>query len=1169
MLPTAADTNAHPTGNPQTATPSSTHTDTLLPGLNAAESRRVAIGLRLAQAGHPTPDFDETDTGRLVRPVLARERELNRRLSERLCAADERVQTWLDDFLADTGVTPGLPRRTLILDEAGLARELSLPHDGDTFTSPLLSSYRLANGVLHNPANDRRTTAGVFHIAEGGLPIPDDKIAVPKAVFARLLDRAFAPPEADMLLPYTGNQEEGIGCFVSLLLRPLVAPEVPGWVPEKRMETRFIVPGGLVANLDFVEGIFGNAGDPHLPENDSSLAPATWTGHTGLVVLAPHLTAVTKKDLGLPHTSEATERQRRDGMCWDTEDERYNGGQAFKVCARDARGVIVTVIADNYFGYCKKEVKSQISYSANLFGNAEEEHAGGALVYPAYDLGPQYLEKSCGEEYTLAQVLARDPDRFRRQAEGHALDTVLPNVVLVPAHTRYSLRDLTATWTNPNGSSGSIRLRADRVYVSPNGYRVELVQSRSDRTRWTLVGTAPSVTSCHKPATVSGGGKSEISKAITDAILNGNAYAPDIESDLDEVARIVEGDYSQRFADPDHEPDHRPVLDESRSIGSVIKLLTPSEDYTTEYNEWLGSIPAHVRELVYVVKRYHRPEWGEDWRSHFSVGIINGRQGNNLRVDGNKITVSMLRVGFEQDGSWRVFGLRHDFHPAVKVQTEDDITASTVVSGSLLGRDPDRSYKLVQNCEELLFQRPDEAIHRGYDKQTERDLTRTDTFLSNFEPLTHDDVARLRDDAVHFSHFTEPMGSMLERFADATDGATGADGADGASGPEYIVSSAHPRLVNGTPSKNPRYLQQRPDRMNADATAVADLASHLWEKRSTTEDMPLPVDVVAAGRRNNPPEKGVPALCAYNPLHYMELPELLAEFISSMTGKSPSTTGAGSEGAMTKGPFNPLPAVIDLNAALLSFALGTYDGWLSAAGYVGPHMRVDHDISLLVPEVFSRMTAEERDARRLVEAGCLEKLEDYEYEGRTILAGRLGYRMTKTFARTYFGRIFLHPHVVFPEEMLRPELQDPAIFADSVDVIVQTHRRVAQAYIDDGTIEMAVPPLRALLEIMANGSSAEGWTFETPEFRELFTRESVLDADWYAERLTAKAEAAHARSVAGCAAIEKFAATPGNEEPSARLDIESRISAARAEVEKFASEEWRRHLIGTVGRQPL
>ena len=100
----------------------------------------------------------------------------------------------------------------------------------------------------------------------------------------------------------------------------------------------------------------------------------------------------------------------------------------------------------------------------------------------------------------------------------------------------------------------------------------------------------------------------------------------------------------------------------------------------------------------------------------------------------------------------------------------------------------------------------------------------------------------------------------------------------------------------------------------------------------------------------------MPALCSYGPLHYMEVPELFMEFISSMTGKSPSTTGAGSEGALTKGPFNALPAIIDLNANLLSYVLTGHDGWLSAAGYVGPHVKVDHDFSLLVPELFARMT---------------------------------------------------------------------------------------------------------------------------------------------------------------------------------------------------------------------
>ncbi len=1121
-----------------------------------------AINLRLALLGLPLPEGSgDSEAARLAQPILARQRELSRRLADRLCAADGRIQAFLDDYLAETGELPKLPRRTFVLDEPGLARELSLPFDGDSFASPLLTSYRLVNGVLHNPANDRRTTAGVFHIAEGGLPIPDDKIAVPKVAFARLLASAFEPPEVDMVLPYSANQPTPAACFVSLQLRPLVAPEVPGSVREKRMETRFIVPGGLVANLDFVEGIFGNGGDPYLPENDASLAPETWTGHTGCVILAPHLTRMTKKELGLPHVDDATDRQRRDGVCWEAEDERYNNGQAFKICARDARGVIVTVIADNYFGYCKKEVKTQISYSANLFGNAEEEHAGGALVFPSYNLGQEYTENRCGDAYTLAEVLERDPERFAAQPEGHALDLVQPRIVLVPGGARYSLRDMTVSWQGPDGRPSSIALRADKCYLSPNGYRVQMLHQPYDRTAWSLTGTVPLATSCHKPATVSGGGKSEISKAITDAFIYGSAYVADFDDDMDRVAAILDRDYAQRFLDPARNgQDHRRILSEDRSIGSVIKLLTPSRtEYSAEHNAWLERIPVHVKELVYVVKRSYRPEWGDDWRSHFSVVIINGRQGNSLRLDGAKVTVNMLRVGFNLDGSWRLFGLRHDFSPATKVQTQDDITASTVVPGSQVGLDPARSYKLVENCEELLFQRPDDAIHRGYDKQAEHDLAAPGTFISNFQPLTRDDALAMRDDAVAFSAFSDPMAQMISRFADTPEG----------QGPEFFVCSANPRLVGGKPSKNPRYLQPRPDHADAAATSVAELSSRLVRRLRTDEPLMLPVDVVAAGRRNNPPDGPVPPLCSFNPLHYMELPELFMEFISSMTGKSPSTTGAGSEGALTKGPFNAMPAVIDLNASLLAYALTGYDGWLSAAGWVGPKVRVDHDISLLIPETFSRMTEEERDAHHLIAQGALEKLVDFEHDGRIVAASRLGYRITDKFASTFFGRIFLHPHMVLTPEMLRPELQDVAVFAESVATIVTTHERVARSYFDDGTISLAIPPLRALLEIMVDGVTSEGWTLATPEFRAMFTRESVLASDWYAARLDAKQAAASGRADAGLAAIELFVSTPGNDEPSARLGMAARVAAARAEAQRLSGPAFREQLVGTAGSTPL
>ena len=168
----------------------------------------AAINVRLALLGLPIADDSAGSAeARLVAPLLARQRELSRRLTDRLCPADERIQSFLDSYFEGTGVRPRLPRQTLVLDQPGLARGLSLPVAADTYTSPMVSSYRLVNGVLHNPFNDRRTTAGVFHIAEGGLPIPDEKLAVPREVAARLFELAMQPPAEHMLLPYTADTD--------------------------------------------------------------------------------------------------------------------------------------------------------------------------------------------------------------------------------------------------------------------------------------------------------------------------------------------------------------------------------------------------------------------------------------------------------------------------------------------------------------------------------------------------------------------------------------------------------------------------------------------------------------------------------------------------------------------------------------------------------------------------------------------------------------------------------------------------------------------------------------------------------------------------------------------------------------------------------------------------
>ena len=386
------------------------------------------INVKLALIGcSPVPLQGDREFSEIADAMAAQSREKDRLLGQHLCPADQRIQTFLYDYLQEVPA-PKLPARTFTLDRPGLARVLSLPVDRDDFASDIINSYRVKQGVLHNPKSDRRTTAGIFHVAEGGLPIPDDKLAVPKLTFARMLALALTPPSALLKLPFTSTQPQPAECFVSLLIRPLVCPAIPGFTAQKTMEVRFFVPGSLVSNLDFVEAIFENGGEPLLPENDAALDSEHWTGHTGCVILAPHLTKVTKKDAGLPPFEQATERQRRDGMCWKKEDELYNGGHAFKLTARDATGVIVTIIADNYFGYCKKEVKTQLSFAANLFGLAEEEHAGGALVFQSYDLGEEFNGDILARRsnHSFMEMSSLFGSLMDMQPEGYAVDKKFP-----------------------------------------------------------------------------------------------------------------------------------------------------------------------------------------------------------------------------------------------------------------------------------------------------------------------------------------------------------------------------------------------------------------------------------------------------------------------------------------------------------------------------------------------------------------------------------------------------------------------------------------------------------------------------------------------------------------------------------------------------------------------
>lgn len=1113
------------------------------------------INLKLAALGQPVnPETADQRFLEIADPLLRNFHQKDLLLGGRLCPADARIQAFLDRYLG-SGRAPRLPSRTFVLDRPGLARLMSFPPRAHSFSSPYLRSYRVAQGVLHNPKTDRRTTQGVFHVTEGGLPAPADKIAVPKQTFAALLEEALRPPQDVLALPFTGDQDTAVRLFASLLLRPIVCPAT-GTDPQKTMETRCFAPGSLISNLDFLESIFGNTGDPSLPENDAALDVVHWTGHTGCIILAPHLCGVKKKDVGLPHASHATERQRREGMCWEDPEEPYNSGRAFKITCRDESGVIVTILADNYYGYCKKEVKTQISFAANLLGIAEEEHAGGAIAYPAYIIG---LDFYAGRTVSLKKTRFKDAmavlDGMADVApEGYAVDRRYSSVFYVPEDAAFHVREGHIEWQH-NGICQRLKLQAGAVYFLPSGFRVRLEKSIAGA--WRLVGTRPRGTFCHKPCTVSGGGKSEISKSIAQALLSGPVFVRDYKNDINQVAEVFAKDYSAIYRNrPPDARTRRPILSSERTLGSVIQLLTPSPEYTDPHNEWVRQLPQTIRQLVFTVKRYYDPEWGDCWREHFTVDRINGLLGHELKFDGQKLAANYLRVGFDRDGSWRIYKLRPDFYPADKLQTEDDISASVVVPReSLSDLDPaysNPSVKLVDNCETLLFQRPDDAVVRGVDKIAEADMSAPGNFLSNYEPLTLENVQAMIGHVAQFDEYTEPMKDLLRGFVENQTAL-------------YAVSPAHPRIVEGKPSKNMRYLQKRPDLVHPRDPYLAEIAARLEREIPAGRPVYHPVNTILPGRRNNPadPKIGLPPLAVYSPIHYQELPELFMEFISSLTGKSPSTTGFGSEGALTKAPFNALWPVVDLNNALVAFILTEYGGFTTSAGHIGPHYRVDHDISLLAPEIWCRMRVHERDPQFLIERGYLEKISDLEDDGEFIPAGRLGYRITSSFVDHFLGRVFETPGSVFPEELLRPEKQDWGAFVTGMRAIVEAQTSAARNYFEESSVDAACPPLKALLHIMVHGEY-NGMRIGDPAFRGLFTRSSVLESDWYQQRLKTK----QARDIAlwrrHLAALADFEASihPG-------IDAERRLAYARRQFARVESPDYLRELLGTIGADPF
>jgi hypothetical protein len=1096
----------------------------------------------------------------LFEEIIDDYKEKMRLRDSRKIPINKRVYDFLNEYFKDSGEEVDIVEDSFILDRYGLARALSLPPNGDEFISEYSKSYKIKQGILNNPKNDRRTTKGSFHIVEGGLKIPFDKKVVPKITFLKLYNAAINPPEELKILPFTSNQENKAKTFVSLLVKPAISPEVPGVVKEKNMEILFITPGSLVSNLDFVESVFGNSGDFGMHTKDSSLDVENWAGHTGYIILAPHLTTLKKKDLGLPHFDDANERQRNEGMCYKDDNELYNDGSPFKITCRDNKGVIITLIADNYFGYSKKEIKTQMSYASNLYGMSEEEHSGGTIAFRRTSVGENFdaLKEIGGEEYSFEYIKKNYSSLMDLKKENYGIDKVYKNIFYVPENIEIDLHKTEIKWIY-NDKYESIKLLPTYYYILPSGDKFHM-EKHPITPAWKLIRTASEGTNCHKPCTVSGGGKSEISKSLDNSIIYGTYYSHNLIKDLDRVEEIMKYDYKHRWnINPNRKRESRPILSAKRSLGSVIKLLMSSKAYTDEFNNYLAEIPNYIKALVFMVKRFYLIEWGDDWRSHFTVDEINGRPGNSVKYNGRKIRPSYLRVGFNRDGSWRIFKLRMDFLSAEKIQTEDDISVSVVLPRKDLNYIDEQyknpSFKFAMNCEYRLFQRPDEAINIGYDKKAEYDLSQDNIFVTNYEPLDKKDVQKIKDDVMNFVSYTAPVTEHIEKFLKGSD--------------KYCIVSSEPRILDDkSKSKNIRYLENRGDFLEPIKNYISDVGSRFARKIPVNQEVLLPINAILTGRKNNPPGKEngkkIQPLSVYNPLHYQELPELFMDFMASLSGKSPSTTGAGSEGALTKGPFNMLLPTYDLNNALLSYILTNYVGFSTPSGYIGPYGRVDHDISMLIPEMWCKLSESEKKPKSLIEEGALKKIDDFEHNGEKILASRLGYRITRKFAYLYMGKIFDEPQTVFDNYLLEPETQDLEAFVDGVKNIVNGHEKIAKSYISDGTADDAIPPLKALIYIMANGEYKD-MKVNDEKFRDLFKYEYVINSDWYKERLINKQKIEIRLMKRKIDNLQKFIKNPINESILTEFGYKEKLVLAKEKLEFYKSDKYLKSLEGTIG----
>ena len=123
-------------------------------------------------------------------------------------------------------------------------------------------------------------------------------------------------------------------------------------------------------------------------------------------------------------------------------------------------------------------------------------------------------------------------------------------------------------------------------------------------------------------------------------------------------------------------------------------------------------------------------------------------------------------------------------------------------------------------------------------------------------------------------------------------------------------------------------------------------------------------------------------------------------------------------------------------------------------------------------------------------------------------------------------------------------------------------------YFNDGSVNAAVEPLKALLHIMVYGEY-KGMTLLSDEFRAMFTRENMMESDWYKERLRNK----HVNDIALWQKHQNyllnFLNRATNLDEEKQQEIKDKLQIVSEQLAFVRSPEYYKMLVGTSGQENL